>query len=122
MPTCPLRPIVASRGSIMYDTARFVANILAPLVGRTPHHLKNSGELVERMSQTTLDEDESLVFFDVTALFTNVPVEENLEIIQDKLAHDSTLSDRTKLSQQITELLRLSLTTTYFKFEGEFYS
>ncbi|XP_019619742.1 PREDICTED: uncharacterized protein LOC109466463 [Branchiostoma belcheri] len=122
-PDCPLRPIVATRGSIMYQTAKFVANILAPMVGKTQHHLKNSGELVERMSQVTLDDDESLVSFDVSALFTSVPVEESIVIIRDRLTCDSSLNERTKLSPlQVTELLRLCLTTTYFKYEGKFYS
>ena len=29
-PSCPLRPIVASRGSITYDIAKHVAKIMAP--------------------------------------------------------------------------------------------
>ena len=107
----------------MYPTARFVANILAPMVGHTPHHLKNSAHLVEKMKQISLDDDESLVSFDVTALFTSVPVEESLTLIQSKLAQDTSLTDRTRLSpHQITELLRLCLTTTYFKYEGDFYA
>ncbi|CAH1242806.1 Hypp6981 [Branchiostoma lanceolatum] len=64
-----------------------------------------------------------MVSFDVSALFTSVPVEESLKIIQDKLTLDTSLSGRTKLSpQQVTELLRLCLTTTYFKYDGKFYS
>ena len=47
----PLRPIVASRGSTIYNTARFVANILAPLVGRSPQHLKNSEDLVNKLKR-----------------------------------------------------------------------
>ena len=45
-PSCPLRPIVASRGSITYDTAKHVAKILAPLVGKSDRHLQNNQDLV----------------------------------------------------------------------------
>ena len=41
-PDVPLRPIVASRGSPRYNTARHLTKILHPLVGRTPHHITNS--------------------------------------------------------------------------------
>ena len=75
-PPCPLRPTVACRGSIMCGTARWVVDILAPMVGKTPHHLQNSADLVNKLSQIRVDEDESLISFDVSALFTSVPVGE----------------------------------------------
>ena len=37
----PLRPIVSSRGSISYEVAKELARILKPLVGSSPHHIKN---------------------------------------------------------------------------------
>ena len=71
----PLRPIVASRGSITYDVARYVADILSPMVGRNGYALKNSEDLVKQLKNCTLEEDDVLVSFDVTALFTCVPVD-----------------------------------------------
>ena len=122
-PPCPLRPIVACRGSIMYGTARWVADILAPMVGKTSHHLQNSADLVNKLSQIRIDEDESLISFDVSALFTSVPVEESITLIHEKLTADPSLADRTALSpQQVTDLLRMCLTTTYFKYDGKFYA
>ena len=122
-PPCPLRPIVACRGSIMYGTARWVADILAPVVGKTHHHLQNSADLVNTLSQIRMDEDESHISFDVSALFTSVPVEENLILIYERLTAGASLSDRTALSpQQVTDLLRMCLTTTYFKYDGGFYA
>ncbi|XP_072030595.1 uncharacterized protein [Amphiura filiformis] len=121
-PSCPLRPIVASRGSITYDTAKMVANILSPLVGKTDRHLNNSEDLVNKLSKFTLLDSECLVSYDVTALFTSVPVDETLGIIKTLLMNDSTLESRTDLSpQQITELLSTCLKTTYFVYEGNFY-
>ncbi|XP_072023437.1 uncharacterized protein [Amphiura filiformis] len=124
-PSCPLRPIVASRGSITYDTAKFVANILSPLVGKSERHLQNSEDLVNKMSKFTLGPDECLVSFDVTALFTCVPVDESLEIVKELLSADTALDSRTDLSpQQITDLLSTCLklltssTTTSFMFNA----
>ena len=36
----PLRPIVSSINSISYNCARYVADLLAPLVGNSEHHIK----------------------------------------------------------------------------------
>ena len=93
------------------------------MVAKTPHHLQNSADLVNKLSQIRVDEDESLISFDVSALFTSVPVEENLTLIYEKLAADPSLADRTALSpQQVTDLLRMCLTTTYFKYDSIFYA
>ncbi|XP_072017463.1 uncharacterized protein [Amphiura filiformis] len=122
-PSCPLRPIVASCGSITYNSAKFVADLLAPLVGKTERHLKNSADLVDKLSNIIVSEDECLLSYDVTALFTSVPVDESLRIIHDRLTNDTSLPDRTQLSpQQISDLLGVCLKTTYFIHNGSFYS
>ena len=36
----PLRPIVPSIGSVSYEVARFIADILSPLVGKSPATLR----------------------------------------------------------------------------------
>ena len=119
----PLRPIVASRGSITYDVARYVADILAPIVGKNGYALKNSSDLVKQLNNCQLDEDDVLVSFDVTALFTCVPVDRSLEIIHQKLNDDTTLNDRTNLSaKQVTDLLEICLRTTYFQFDQVIYA
>ena len=93
------------------------------MVGKTPHYLQNSADLINTLSQIRVDEDESLISFDVSALFTSVPVEESLTLIYENLSADPSLTDRTALSpQQVTDLLRMCLTTTYFKYDGSFYA
>ncbi len=52
-PAIPLRPIVSSVGSIIYECAKFMTGILSSLVGRIPHHLKNSEEFA-KLVQTQL--------------------------------------------------------------------
>lgn len=45
----PLRLIVSSINSVMYNIAKHLANILAPLVGNTPHHIQNSIDFVNKV-------------------------------------------------------------------------
>ena len=39
----PLRPIVSSTGSVIYETSRELSRILKPLVGRSPHQVQHIG-------------------------------------------------------------------------------
>ena len=106
-----------------YNTARKVADIIKPLVGKSPHHLNNSSDLLNKLKGVTVDADEELISFDVTALFTSVPVEETIKIIRSKLQEDPSLPNRTSLSvDDVTNLLQCCLTTTYFVFQGKFYT
>ena len=50
------------------------------------------------ISSETISQDEVMVSFDVESLFTNVPVDQALMIIHEKLVHDDTLQDRTALT------------------------
>ena len=96
--TSPLRPIISSRGSVSYGVAKVLAKILKPLAGKSLHHVHSTKAFVERVSKVTLQAGECLCSYNVTALFTGVPVDPTLNIIKDLLEQDSTLHDRTVLS------------------------
>ena len=118
----PLRPIVSSIGSITYTCAKFLAKILSPLVGRSQHHVTNSQHFVELIKNERVEDDEELRSFDVTALFTSVPVDKALEIIYARLQEDSTLSQRSTMSPtHVVQLLKVCLKCTYFLYDGVFY-
>ena len=60
--------------------------------------------------------------YDVVSLFTKTPFKEAREIIRKRLENDKTLKKRTNLNvDDIMELLKFVLETTYFRFEGEIY-
>ena len=63
-----------------------------------------------------------MVSYDVTALFTNFPVKDSIDIIRWRLQNDNSLQQRTSLSVgHICELLAFCLNTTCFTFEGQFF-
>ena len=58
------------------------------------------------MRDITIKSDESLVSFDVTSLFTNVPIGKAVEVIHGKLGEEDDLIERTLLlPNRIAELL-----------------
>ena len=74
----PLRPIVDYTGSIGYNISRALADLLAPLVGKTKYHVQNSKQLAGQMKEVKLEEDDMFVSHDVVSLFTNTPIPSQL--------------------------------------------
>ena len=65
---------------------------------------------------------ECLSSYDVSALFTSVPIDPALTIIKDLLVKDSILKDRTVIGiDDIILLLEFCLKKTYFSFQGQFF-
>ena len=114
--------IVSSRGSVTYGVIKVLSKVLIPLVGKSPHYIQSTGDLVSRAKGLTFQLRECLTSYDVTSFFNSVPIDPALNIIKDLLEKDEKLNDRTVLSvQKITELLGFCLHDTYFSFQNKFY-
>jgi hypothetical protein len=62
-----------------------------------------------------------LLNFDIS-LFTNVPVEEVLQVTRNRFSADPSFPESSPLQvKDVMELLDICLTTTYFQFEDKFY-
>ena len=118
----PLRPIVSSIGSITYEAAKYLARILGPLVGKTPYHIKNSKDFANKIKDLEVPPPWKLVSFDVSALFTSIPIDEAIEVVKNKLQQDLSWRQQTSLQAvDILQLLELCLNTTYSMFKEEYY-
>ena len=74
------------------------------------------------MAEVFIEEGEIFNSHDVVSLFTNTPINESLDVIKKRLQNDKSLKQRTLLSvDDVIELLRFVLTTTYFLFRGKIY-
>ncbi len=117
-----LRPIVDYTGSIGYNTARGLVDLLNLLFGLTPHHTNNSKDLAQELATVYIQNGDIFNSHDVVSLFTNTPIPETLKIVQERLEKDTKLKQRTTLTvSDIMELLLFKATTTYFSFRGQIY-
>ncbi len=84
----PVRPVLSMPGSPYHQVAEQVAEWLAVV----PECGINSStkEISDKISSIRLADDEELVSFDVTSLYTNVPVMESIEVCADLLFQDTT--------------------------------
>ena len=112
---------MSSRGSITYGVAKELAYIIKPLVGQSPHHLKNM-HFIQQLQNKRLEPGEVITSFDVKAFFTSGHVGPTIPIVKQKLTQDLTLPQRTNMTiQQIVQFLEFCLTNTYFLFQGKYY-
>ena len=118
----PLRPIVSSIGSVTYGVAKELSTIWKPLVGNSSYHVNNSREFAEEIRNIKLERGECLTSFDVTALYTSIPIADAIEVIQRRLEQDTELPRRTTWStNNILKFLEFCLVNTYFLFDGQFF-
>ena len=118
----PVKPVVSSCGSVTYGVAKELTKILKPLVGKSPHHINSTHDFVEQVKHINLVPGKCLNSYDVSALFTSVPVDPVLKVIKDLLEKDPTLKERTVLPvEDITLLLEVCLKNTHFSFQDQFY-
>ena len=112
-----LRPIVSSCGSVTYGVAKELTKIIKPLVGKFPHHISSTHVFVEQVKHINWALRECLSSYDVSCMFTSVPVDPCLKVIKDLLEKDRTLKERTVLPvEDIILLLEFCLKNMSFSF------
>ncbi|KAL9966942.1 hypothetical protein ACROYT_G025089 [Oculina patagonica] len=78
-------------------------------------------DLVLKSDQKVAD-DELVVSFDVVSLFTSIPIDMTIDIVQRKLEGSDDWRSHTQLTKaQVLDLLSFLLHSSYFVFEGTQY-
>jgi hypothetical protein len=90
----PLRPIVSSINSPCYALTKFLHKILSPLIGNTSSFVKISEYFIKSIKDINLQNEDCLLSFDVVGLFTNVSMEEVLQVIRNRLSTDPSFPGR----------------------------
>ena len=117
----PMRPINSCIGSPCYEISKHLASLLKMLYNKD-HTVKNSKEFVDFVTTQRVEKDEQIVSFDVTSLFTSIPVDLALEIVKFELESTDAWSKHTKLTaKQIYDLVKFVLKNSFFVFEGKYY-
>ena len=77
-----LRPTVSSRGSVTYGVAKVLTRALKPIIGKSPYHIQSTRDFVNRVREVTLLPVECLNSYDVSTLFTYVPIDPACNILK----------------------------------------
>ena len=85
--------------------AKELSKILKPLIGTSPQHINSTKDFVEQVKSVIFLPGECLSSYDVSVLFTSVPVDPALGIIKDLLEKGPILKERTVMSVEYMVLL-----------------
>ena len=113
-----LRPIVSSIGTFSYNLASFLCDLLSPLV---PHYYscKVTFSFVSQIKNANFYKT-SLVYYNVTSLFTNIPLQGTIDIaISFIFNHNPNLNITRK---ELKEVFLFATSQTHFTFNSKFYN
>ena len=107
----PLRPIISQIGTITYDIAKQLNTTITPYMNKN-HMIESTHEFIQ--IARTVTEPKLLASLDVESLFTNVPVDETIEIIIENVYNHPTLSPPPFRANILRQLLKICTTETPF--------
>ena len=91
-------------------------------MGKLFHHVHNNEEFLQHLKGIQLGQDEVIISYDVKVLFTSVPIQSALTIIEKLLKEDPGLQQRTTMTvKNIICLLELCLRSAYFTLQNQYY-
>jgi len=106
-------------GSPLYGVAKFLNCILKASLNRPFSYIKDCWSFVNCLSGITVEPNEILLSLDVTSLFTNIPKELVVRVIENRWF---LIQKNTKLSlSQFVSAIDLLLSSTGFAFNQRYY-
>ena len=103
-------------------------------IGHTSSFVKDSKDLTDKLQSIELQGDEELVSFDVSALFTSIPVYQALDVINQLIiSHQTDMEFKSKVRkawyevadhldrEDVMLLLKIVFNNCVFSFQGQFY-
>ena len=106
-------------GTATYETAKYLNSLLAP-IGKSECSVLNTETFVKHIKGQRIPDGHQMISFDVKSLFTNVPLNETINIILRKVYNENKIV--TNIPRSILkELLVLWTKYVHFKFNDEIY-
>lgn len=114
----PGRPIVNSIGSITEKISAYVDEMIQPLAQEVTSYIKDTTHFLNVLNTIQLEDTDLLVTIDVSSLYTNIPHEEGIAAMKQRMTEKGY---DTNTKDLITKLARKVLTRNYFTFNNQLY-
>ena len=113
----PFRPIVSSIGTYNYNLAKFLCSLITPYIP-SDHCEKDTFTFVQKMHQVRCT-NSFMVSFDVESLFTNIPLDETIDLAVNLVFQNKTGLKITK--PELKKLFEFATKQTHFSFHNQLY-
>ena len=116
-----MRPILSATRTYNCKLAKWLDEKLKPL-SVNQYTIDDALGFSKEVRKHPVLEDDILVSYDVTSLFTNVPGQETINILGEKAFTDDWFNSTYDLNlqrDQLTQLLRMTSTDQLFQFDGQ---
>ncbi|CAF3362230.1 unnamed protein product [Rotaria sp. Silwood2] len=118
----PLRPIISSIGAYNHDLSKYLYYIIKNnRPSQSFSYIKDSYELVKKITGIHDSSNQIMISFDVDNLYTNVPVNEAIEVTLDMLFKRSNPAPIPFTREQFKELLEIAVCNVPFRFHDKIY-
>ena len=114
-----MRLIISNIGTATYETSKYLAEILSPLA-KNMFTINNTKDFVNRLNELSIEAEYKMVSFDVTSLFSNVPLDFTIDTILRKVYVEKLINTKLK-KVQMNELLQLCTKCLHFSFNGDIF-
>ena len=98
----PVWPIISNIGTATYNTSKYLAKLLSPLT-KSKYTVDSTKDFIANVRKMKVDDDYEMVSFDVSSLFTNVPLDNTINLILDKVYKKKLV--KTKLKREELKIL-----------------
>ena len=123
--SAPLRPILSMTNAPQHQLAKWLAEVLQPVVMKySEHTVRDSFEFCANIDECAVHHDVTNTYmcsFDVTSLFTNIPLKTTLRICLDALYRDENIVPPSMPEKEFEKLLLKATTDVEFSFNGMMY-
>ena len=115
----PIRPVISNIGTSTYQISKYLAQLLSPLT-KNVYCVESTKDFLSKIKDKNIESDECLVSFDVTSLFTNVPLDYTIDLILEKVYRKNLIVTKLK-ETQLRELLVLCTKEIHFSYNEKLY-
>ena len=116
----PIRPIISNINTASYQLAKYLAKLLSPL-STSEYTVNSTNEFLAHINRQNIPNNFKLVSFDVTSLFTNVPLDFTINTILKRI-YDQNEINTGITKQQMKELLLLCTKNVHFTYNNNIYT
>ena len=119
-PNVPMRPILSANNTTSYNLSQYLVTLLSDL-STNEFTIKNSYDFVNYINTLKDSNKYIMCSFDIESLFTNIPLDETIEIIISLLFPDGNNTFHSFSKSEFKSLLNLATKSSTFLFDDKLY-